>query len=150
MEIGGLPLHPLVIHAVVVLVPLAAIGGIVISFWPRARKQYGWLTVAFAAAATGSTFVAQEAGEDLARNFAQPSQILLTHEALGKTLLVWVTLVFVGTCILMLAQRMIDRDQTGGKTAQFVGAVVAVVGGVASTVQVVRIGHSGATAVWGG
>ena len=49
MEILGLPLHPLVVHAVVILVPLAALGGIVISAWTAARKRYGWLTVAFAA-----------------------------------------------------------------------------------------------------
>jgi hypothetical protein len=37
----GVPSHPLVVHAAVVLVPLAAIGTIVIALWPTARQRIG-------------------------------------------------------------------------------------------------------------
>jgi uncharacterized membrane protein len=33
--IGGLPLHPLVVHATVVLVPLAVLGALAIVAFPR-------------------------------------------------------------------------------------------------------------------
>ncbi len=33
----GLPLHPLVVHATVVLVPLAAVAVLLHTFWPAAR-----------------------------------------------------------------------------------------------------------------
>jgi len=38
--ITGLPVHPLVIHAVVVLVPLAAIGALLVIFIPKFRVTY--------------------------------------------------------------------------------------------------------------
>lgn len=150
MEIMGLPLHPLVVHAVVVLVPLTALAGIIISAWTAARKRYGWLTVAFAAAAAASTFVAQEAGESFAATFARKTEAMETHIGLGDTLLVWVIILFVGTAVVMLAQRMIDQQNPRGRVALIAGGVVTAISAVVSIVQVIRIGHSGATAVWGG
>jgi uncharacterized membrane protein len=149
MEIMGLPLHPLVVHAVVILVPLAALGGIVISVWTAARKRYGWLTVAFAAAAAASTFVAQQAGEAFAATFARKTEAMETHMNLGGTLLVWVIILFFGTAAVMVAQRLIDQQNPRGRVALITGGVITAISAVVSLVQVVRIGHSGATAVWG-
>jgi uncharacterized membrane protein YhaH (DUF805 family) len=149
MEIMGLPLHPLVVHAVVILVPLSALGGIVISAWTAARKRYGWLTVAFAAAAAGSTFVAQQAGPSLAARFTRPTEEMLTHMALGTGLLAWVIILFFGTAAVMVAQRLIDQQNPRGRVALIAGGVITAISAVVSLVQVTRIGHSGATAVWG-
>lgn len=41
--LGGLPLHPLVVHGVVVLLPLAAIGMIVTGFVTRWRNSFQWV-----------------------------------------------------------------------------------------------------------
>jgi len=38
--INGLPLHPLLVHAVVVLLPLAAVGSIIIAVVPKWRRRY--------------------------------------------------------------------------------------------------------------
>jgi len=38
MFISGLPLHVLLVHAVVILVPLSALGALVIAIWPAARR----------------------------------------------------------------------------------------------------------------
>lgn len=149
MEILGLPLHPLVVHAVVVLVPLAALGGIAISAWGAARKRYGWLTVAFALAAAGSTLVAQLAGQAFAETFSRRTEAMETHFTLGGQLLVWVIILFAGTLSVMVAQRLIDQQNPRGRIALIVGGIVTVVTAVISVVQVMRIGHSGATAVWG-
>ena len=149
MEIMGLPLHPLVVHAVVILVPLAALGGIVISVWTAARKRYGWLTVAFAAAAAASTFVAQQAGEAFAATFARKTEAMETHMNLGGSLLLWVIILFFGTAAVMVAQRLIDQQNPRGRLALIASGVITAISAVVSLVQVVRIGHSGATAVWG-
>ena len=149
MEIMGLPLHPLVVHAVVVLVPLSALAGIIISAWTAARKRYGWLTVAFAAAAAASTFVAQQAGESFAATFARKTEAMETHINLGGTLLVWVIILVVGTAAVMIAQRLIDQQNPRGRVALIAGGIVTAISAVVSIVQVIRIGHSGATAVWG-
>lgn len=150
MEIMGLPLHPLVVHAVVVLVPLASLGGIVISLWGAARKRYGWLTVAFAAAAAGSTFVAQLAGTAFYATFARPTEAMEHHMSIGGQLLPWVIILFLGTVAVMFSQRLIDRQDARGRIMVIVGGGVTVVMALVSVVQVARIGHSGATAVWGG
>ena len=149
MEIMGLPLHPLIVHAVVVLVPLAALGGIAISLWAAARKRYGSLTAAFAFAGAASTLVAQEAGEALAATFAQHSALLEKHIAIGGQLLLWVILLFVGTLAVMISQRLIDRQHPAGRLALLASRILTVITAVISLIQVVRIGHAGAAAVWG-
>lgn len=149
MEIMGLPLHPLVVHAVVILVPLAALGGIAISVWGAARKRYGWLTVAFAFAGAASTLVAQKAGEALAASLPQHSPLLEAHIAIGGQLLAWVIVLFVGTVAVMISQRLIDQQQPRGRITLLVAAIVTVATALISVVQVARIGHAGAMAVWG-
>ncbi len=52
MEISnlfGLPAHPLIVHAVVVLVPLVALGAVGVVLWRGLRDRVGWLVVAGAA-----------------------------------------------------------------------------------------------------
>jgi hypothetical protein len=70
MEIGrlfGLPAHPLLVHAVVVLVPLCSLGVAVGALWPAARGRLAWVllgltivTVAMVPLATGSGEVLEE------------------------------------------------------------------------------------------
>lgn len=150
MEILGLPLHPLIIHAVVIFVPLAALGGVAMSFFTAIRRRYGWLVVAFALVGMVSTIVAQQAGEALAATFPQKSAAMSAHIAIGDGLFLPTIILFVGTVVLMVAQRLFEADHPQGKLARWSGLVVTVVGAVVSVVQVVRIGHAGATAVWGG
>jgi uncharacterized membrane protein len=151
MEVFGLPLHPLVVHAVVVFVPLAAIGGLVIAAWKWARLRYGWLVVACALVGAVSTFVAQQAGEDLyADRFAGAASAAINrHVSLGGTLLVWAILLFVGTALVMGGQWLIDRHDRRGNIVIIGGMVITAVCAVASIIQTVRIGHSGSAAVWG-
>jgi len=61
-----------------------------------------------------------------------------------------VIILFVGTVAVMFAQRLIDHQDSRGRIMVIVGGVVTVVMALVSIVQVARIGHSGATAVWGG
>lgn len=149
MRFFGLPLHVLVVHAVVVLVPLAALGGMAVATMRWARLRYGSLVLVGAFGAMISTFVAQQAGENFQKTFTRPTAAMQKHFAIGGSLLIWVILLFVGTAVLLWSQRMIDRQQRG-RMLLLVGMVVTVVGSVVAVVQVVRIGHSGAYAVWGG
>jgi hypothetical protein len=150
MEVFGLPLHVLTVHAVVVLVPLAAIGGLAISILRWARLRYGSLVLVGALGAAASTFVAQESGEDFMQTFEQPTATMAAHFALGDKLLIWTILLFVGIAAVVLAQRLVDRQHPRGRLMLLVGSVVTVVCAVIAIVQTVRIGHSGAVAVWGG
>jgi len=70
-EINGLPLHPLVVHAVVVLVPLATFGALLVAARPRWSRAYGPLVAAAAVIAAAAAFVAREAGGALERTLRE-------------------------------------------------------------------------------
>jgi hypothetical protein len=167
----GLPLHPLVVHAVVVLVPAAVIGSVLVAAWPRIRPRWGWPVVALTALATLAIPVATSTGEGLEHNLPRTAA-METHTQLGDELLVFVAplLLFVAGLVLLdhLRRRTTDRDTATARHAGpgtmaaprirdgqarvgvVVLAVLVVVFAVVSAVQVVRIGDSGARAAWGG
>jgi hypothetical protein len=65
--VRGLPLHALVVHAVVVLVPLAALGAIGCVIWPAVRRHFGALIVLGALVATALVPVATGSGRNFER-----------------------------------------------------------------------------------
>ena len=169
----GLPTHILVVHAVVVLVPLAALGVVVIAVWPRARRRFGWLVLGVTAVAAVSIPIATSAGEALEHALPR-SAALETHTRLGDELLPFAIPFLVLTAALVLLDWYVHspRRHTGrlptidprsapGTAASsppsttalrrltVVVAVLAVIFAVVCTVQVVRIGDSGARAAWG-
>lgn len=150
MTIFGLPLHVLIVHAVVILVPLAALGGLAISTLKWARLRYGSLVLVGAFGAAVSTFIAQQAGESFEKTFTRPTAAMEKHFAIGGGLFIWVLLLFVGIGAVVLGQWLVDRDQSRGRLVLLIGSVVTIACAVISVIQVVRIGHAGAVAVWGG
>ena len=64
--IMGLPLHPLVVHAVVILAPTAALFALAYAALTRSRRALWWPTLALTVVATGAALVAKESGERLA------------------------------------------------------------------------------------
>ncbi|HJQ48693.1 MAG TPA: DUF2231 domain-containing protein [Amycolatopsis sp.] len=152
--LAGLPLHVLVVHAVVVLVPLAVLATITIAVWPAARRRYGWLTVGITAVATAVIPVATSSGEDLRDNLPTTAAIR-EHAHLGDQLLVFVAALFVVSTALVWydwTQRRggieaLRRLPARATTVSLV--VLTVVLAAVSVVQVVRIGDSGARAAWG-
>lgn len=150
MTIFGLPLHILMVHAVVVLVPLAAVGGLAVSTLTWARIRYGSLVLVGAFGAAVSTFIAQQAGESFQRSFSRPTATMEKHFAIGGQLFIFVLLLFLGVATLQLGQFWVGHSRSPGKLLLIIGAVITVVCAVISIVQVIRIGHSGAVAVWGG
>lgn len=141
-DVFGLPLHPLVVHAVVVLLPLSALGLIVCVVFPRLRTRYAGLTVLGLAASTASAFVAAASGSALAEQVGPPA----THMALGS----WLPWVATLTLVLAVVWYVLQRGKQQLSTlARVFGALAGVVAAAAITLTVL-VGHSGATAVWGG
>jgi hypothetical protein len=151
--ISGLPLHVLVVHAVVVLVPLSVLATLVVALWPAARRRYGWFAVGLTAVATACIPIATSSGEDL-RDRLVPTDLIRQHAELGDELLIFVAALFVVTTALVWFGRRVPRDAPGAARRGPIKAVVPVlmvltVGfAVVSAVQVVRIGDSGARAAW--
>jgi cytochrome b involved in lipid metabolism/uncharacterized membrane protein len=143
--IAGLPMHPLVVHAAVVLLPLSAVALIVLVFAPRLRKTFGWVTIAGLAVGTGAAFVAKESGEALAAKVGLPAD----HARWGDILVpVSIGLFVVAIVWLLLANRA-ARTSTRSLAVTLTGVLAAILA-VAATAITVIVGHSGAEAVWAG
>ncbi len=84
--IGGLPLHPLIVHATVVIVPLAALAVLLYAFVPRFRAWSGILTPATALAAMVLAPLSTSTGEGL-EHMVEETALVETHAELGETLL---------------------------------------------------------------
>ena len=68
LTVDGIPAHPLVVHAVVVLLPLAAVGTLLVAARPLWRRQLGVWVLLLALAGTAAVPVAQQTGEQLAES----------------------------------------------------------------------------------
>ncbi len=79
-DVGGLPLHPLVVHAVVVLLPLSAAGLIGCLLRPSWRERFGAQVLLGLVVSTVAAFVAEWSGESLAAAVGSPGQ----HQVWGS------------------------------------------------------------------
>ena len=138
--IGGLPLHPLTVHAASVLIPLSAIALVLLVFVPKWRKTYLPLTVGSLAVCVGLAFAAKQSGEALAARVGTPAD----HQELGDLLFP----ASIGLFALGLAFYFITKTKNPKWTLQLAGGLsTAAVAGV--VVLSVLVGHSGAQATWG-
>jgi uncharacterized membrane protein len=146
-QINGLPVHPLVVHAIVVLLPLATLGTIAIVVRPRWRVTYGPLVVAAAALSVVLIPIATSSGEALQERVGSPGD----HAELGDSLIWFAIPLLVLSAAVVWLQRRHDRASTprGSNRLLNTVAVTAVVAALACGVQVVRVGDSGARAAWG-
>lgn len=144
--VTGLPVHALVVHAVVVLVPLAAFGVVVIAAVPRWRRRYGPLVLATATVGLVIVPVATRSGNELRARIDAGGVVarqIDEHADLGN-IVIWFTLVM---WLLTVALVVLSRRGRTGRSMTLV-AVLAVVASLAAGGVVARVGHLGTTAVW--
>jgi hypothetical protein len=143
---NGLPLHPLVVHAIVVLLPLATLGTIAIAVRPTWRPTYGPLVVGAALVATVLLPVATSSGESLEETVGSPGE----HAELGEQLIWFAIALLVASAVLVGLELRRARQTTPEPSRAITAmAVVAVVAALACSWQVYRVGDSGAKAAWG-
>jgi hypothetical protein len=166
--IFGLPVHPLIVHATTVVVPAAALAVLLAAVWPRFRRWAGWMPLALSVVAVVLTPLSTESGESLERR-VEHSDLIETHSQLAEGLLPWVIGLAVAAALLLVVGRREQRSHTtravdgspaaGADEARqgasvvprpilLAGAVIGLLAALGTTVQVVRIGHSGAQAAW--
>jgi uncharacterized membrane protein len=161
LTIDGIPIHPLLVHAVVVLLPLAALGSIAIALVPAWRRRYSWPVLGVTLAGVAAVPVATRAGDELQaaleRATGAPNPAVQAHADLGDMLLPIALGFGVAVIALLVAGRLADRERQAEapttKTWRVVSVVVSVLVvllAVGTTVQTVRAGHSGSTVVWSG
>jgi uncharacterized membrane protein YdcZ (DUF606 family) len=147
--IAGLPLHPLVVHATEVIVPVTAIVVTVAALWPRFRRRAGYLPLALALASLVLVPLSTQSGEALQERVGE-SSLIETHSNLAEGLLPWVLGLVVVAAVLLWWNRN-ERKAATPRAPRWVAlglAVAAVLATTGTTVQAIRVGHSGATAVW--
>jgi hypothetical protein len=172
--VNGLPLHALVLHATVVLIPLAGLLGVVFAV-PRLRA---WATVPLplvAVAAAVLALVTAASGQNLKEAGGQGGaglggpvlDLVEEHHDLAQQLvvmtLIYAAVAVVAAVVAWRAQRRAADSGTGERTDGSVGgrsggrsggalltglSVLLVLGAVAVTYQTIRVGEVGSEAVW--
>lgn len=113
--IGDLPLHPLVTHFVVVLLPLAVLGAILAAVWPWMRRRFGWLTVLGAAVSVVLVQVSVDSGTILKDGLSSISAelgnnpLIAEHERLADLMLWWALGLFGAVTLLMIVHSVGSR-----------------------------------------
>jgi hypothetical protein len=144
--INGLPLHPLVVHAVVVLLPLTALCVILHAVWPTAARRLGVVTPILGLICVVLVPIATHSGDELSKEFGSPLPPLIAHhEHLADRMLPW-TIALALAAIAVYAARRWPR---GGRALLIGVAGLAVVAAVGTAVTVAQVGEAGARAVWG-
>ena len=142
--ITGLPIHPLINHGVAVLVPLAAIGALLVIFIPKLRLAYAPLVLITVLLATISAFIATQSGEALAERVGLPN----AHATQGERLS-YVVLAFAILFTIWFALERSDRiRKVFASLLKRVLKVVIPITAISSFVLTILVGHSGAQATW--
>lgn len=156
MEIAGLPLHPLVVHAAVTIIPLAALLAIAFAVLPRWRWLSRWPTAALAVAAVAVAWVARLSGASLLEARPELERLVAEHQSRGQ-LLSLVVIPFAVIVVLAAWSLAGTSALASGRGAQesripsleTVLAVLVVLASLVMLVLVVLAGDSGSRAVWG-
>lgn len=146
--INGIPVHPLVVHAAVVLVPLTALGLIAMAIWPRFSARYGWLVVASGVIATVSSFAAKESGEVLQGRVGEPG---FDHAELGDVMPIFAGVLLIAVVALWLMDRSTPAEGPAPRRGlRITVAIVGVLIALGNLFWVYKVGDSGAKSVWSG
>ena len=142
--ITGLPIHPLINHAVAVLVPLAAIGALLVIFIPKLRSNYSPLVLAALVMSTISAFIATQSGEALAERVGLPN----VHATQGERLSFVVFTFFVLFSIWFLLERSERIKLSLEALFKKILNVAIPITAITSFALTIIVGHSGAEATW--
>ena len=158
-EFRGLPLHALIVHATVVLLPMTALLGAGFLV-PRLRALLRWPLLAATLVSLLLVFVTRQSGESLKEslNLEGPfADAVERHQDLADQLVV-VMIVFTVLVVVAVVTARPARESQGATTSggprggraavESVLAVLVLLASVALGVQTARVGEAGARAVW--
>jgi hypothetical protein len=155
MEINGVPLHPLVVHATVVMVPLAALA-VTLMVVPRWRWLARWPALVLALGAALAVQAATLSGEDLLESTGLDTDLIQSHqEWAGRLrLAMWVLAAVTVLAFWSLPHvtRLAGARDRPGRVAMLEKPLMVLlpVLAVVVLVLVVVTGDAGARSVWSG
>ncbi len=156
-EFFGVPLHPLAVHAPVVLLPIAAVVSVVALSRTAWRDRLGWWLAGGVGALVVMLFVAKESGEEV-KNQAYGVATIDRHEELGNQTFVITLVWFLVTVGVVARDRMVRGNDVEAMTIGPISlrrdavsltlSAIAAVGAVVATIWLIRTGHLGAEGRW--
>ena len=159
-SISGIPLHPLIVHIPVMMVPLAFLGALLALVRPPWRSWSLPLTAVFAGVSLVGVQLAMQSGEGLEEILDEESAAIERHSQLAEQARPMVFLFVVFAIAAAVIWWLISRERTseadGGATARTATlrklivpvCALSVLTGVLATVWIYKTGHSGAESVW--
>lgn len=153
----SLPLHPLVVHAAVCFIPMAAMVAIAYALKPSWRWVLRWPTVVVNALAVVVLFVTRETGDMLAHATPDHKDLIERHDQYAGLLtaasvpmaLLAIAAAWAFTSTSPLPSGWGAREGRHARLAPVVTGLLVLLG-LATLVLTVLTGHSGATAAWAG
>jgi len=137
--IFGIPAHPLLVHAVVVLLPLSAIGMIAMVLIPKFRGRVQKYFVAGALIiATGSAYVSQASGQTLNK----VEGVSQYHQEWGSRTF------YAALALTAISAVWFWLDTRSKSVYKIITGVLVVLVSLAAITSTVLAGHSGAKSVW--
>ena len=152
--IFGLPMHVLVIHGIVVLVPLVAIVAIAFAVLPRWRPILRWPAAIGAVLSAIGAWVAAQSGEALlvrvsqVRSTTTDFDLVNGHVDAGYRVRLVATIFMLVVLVASWLLKEPAREDVTPRPLQALLAVLVVAASLALIVTVVLAGHAGSAAVW--
>jgi hypothetical protein len=154
-KIGDMPLHPLVIHAVVFGIPLAVLLALLFAF-PKTREWARWPLAIVVVGATAVTFVARQSGlafeAALGIKPGNPVGDLILQHSLLANQLFYIMIVFAAIGLInVFVVRKSTSDDAASKQPTIIRIVLPILlvaAALVALVWIVRVGDLGARAVW--
>lgn len=142
--IFGLPVHPLVVHGAVILVPLVAFAALAMSYWPSFSRRYGGPVLILAGVAQVSLFLAKGSGEPFEERLNKDIE---RHADLGEI----APFTFIPLLILLFIRWRMDKSgaTVGSPKIRRLVSVLLALAAIVALVYIYLTGHSGAESVWG-
>lgn len=139
-SISGLPVHALVVHFAVVVLPVAATALISLIYLPKIKNKYSFITVIGVVLGSAAVLVAKQSGEALSEHIGLP----VKHADYGT----YLTISAFVLMVLSLAWYKLSM----GRRSRVVTPLghLTVLAAIAVLVLTFLTGHTGAQAVWEG
>ena len=170
--VNGLPAHIMLVHAIVVLLPLAALLLVLTAGWPPARHRLAGPNAILSVVVVALVPLTTSAGEWLEHRVPE-SALLRDHTELGDTAIFYAIPIAVLALVIWWRDREGAAAATGGDAAPGTGGtatrvrrraylapvstavttlliVLTIIAAGASIYGIYRIGDSGAKATWTG
>lgn len=137
----GLPVHPLIIHVVVIFLPLFSLALIALFLFKSLREKYDFVVQIGLGIAFLSSFIAKESGEALSLRVGTP----IKHADLGEKLVPLAFALFVFSLVWFYLQR---NSKKFNKIVINIFGSISVLLAIAAIVMTYLVGHSGAEVTW--